>query len=427
MRLCFLFVSPCLAGSVLWSGIFNSTATVEDFDLWSWSNEIEPWQWYIHGTGNTSEYLGLSADYKNPAASDAQGLRITIDGTSFWEDQTMERSELIPQTAEDLGAGHLYYHFSLSTATTNAPNASFEHQIAFFESAFTELQYGLEDGASGTSDNTLRWLAGGETYWSVQLEAGNWYNFAYDINFDNQTVGLWASNNSDPLVLVVDAVAVTASSNSEDWHVGELRLPNGGVNSAAEDWFWSGIYIEEAPLNTEIGSASAAASTTAASASTASTSSATSVATSTSTTAPTTSTTSTTSVSSTTIPVSTEPASTSVPTSVSTSVPSAVSSSTTVAEISTTVVSTSESSAVATATPTEVSVSTSTEVSVATPTAVSISTATASSSTATSTASTSTVLPIPSGSASQILSELHAMLTSLLSRAGVHARDFNGH
>jgi hypothetical protein len=45
----------------------------------------------------------------------------------------MMRSELIPQTKEDLGSGHLFYHFSLSTNETNAPSPKFEHQIAFFE------------------------------------------------------------------------------------------------------------------------------------------------------------------------------------------------------------------------------------------------------------------------------------------------------
>jgi hypothetical protein len=50
----------------------------------SWSNQIQPWQWYIHGSGSTSEYLGLSASYKNPAdTSDALGLRTTIVGDSL--------------------------------------------------------------------------------------------------------------------------------------------------------------------------------------------------------------------------------------------------------------------------------------------------------------------------------------------------------
>lgn len=84
------------AGDVLWSGLFNESAAVADFDkcksklsLWkiypnfpgSWSNQIGDWQWYIHGTADTDTYLGLSADYKNPADSrDAQGIRITIVG-----------------------------------------------------------------------------------------------------------------------------------------------------------------------------------------------------------------------------------------------------------------------------------------------------------------------------------------------------------
>lgn len=46
--------------------------------LGSWSNQVGAWQWYIHGSGKTSEYLGISPEFKNPAAADAQGLRITI-------------------------------------------------------------------------------------------------------------------------------------------------------------------------------------------------------------------------------------------------------------------------------------------------------------------------------------------------------------
>ncbi|KAE8397592.1 hypothetical protein BDV37DRAFT_276811 [Aspergillus pseudonomiae] len=252
-----------LAGPVLWSGIPDSSLTVDDIDKWSWSNQVGAWQWYIHGSGKTSQYLGVSSEFKNPAAADAQGLRITIDGTSFWNGQTMERSELIPQTKADLGSGHLYYHFSLSTQETNPPNPSFEHQIAFFESHFTELKY----GASGSSDNTLSWNADGKSQWSVQLEAGKWYNFAYDIDFDSKKVGLWASNGSEPLTQVVTPVSASTSSNSADWHVGQLRLPGSESDDAAEDWFWSGVYVEEGPITTEIGSSSSSGSSSFASSS----------------------------------------------------------------------------------------------------------------------------------------------------------------
>lgn len=67
------------AGSMVWSGIFNSSVSSATFDKWSWSNQIQPWQWYIHGAGATSEYLSLSPNFKNPAdTSDAQGIKITI-------------------------------------------------------------------------------------------------------------------------------------------------------------------------------------------------------------------------------------------------------------------------------------------------------------------------------------------------------------
>lgn len=59
----------------------------------------------------------------------------------------MERSEIIPQTKADLGSGHLFYHFSLKTEEINAPNASFEHQIAFFE-VTTALRKYFEEHSS---------------------------------------------------------------------------------------------------------------------------------------------------------------------------------------------------------------------------------------------------------------------------------------
>lgn len=68
------------AGEVLWSGLFNASATVAE-SKGSWSNQVGAWQWYIHGTASTDQYLGLSPDHKNPAdTSDEQGIRITIVG-----------------------------------------------------------------------------------------------------------------------------------------------------------------------------------------------------------------------------------------------------------------------------------------------------------------------------------------------------------
>lgn len=71
--------------------------------------------------------------------SELRGIKMTIDGTANWNGQTMERTELIPQTSSNLGAGNLFYHFSVKRSNTNAPDPTLEHQICFFESHFTEV------------------------------------------------------------------------------------------------------------------------------------------------------------------------------------------------------------------------------------------------------------------------------------------------
>lgn len=285
----------------------------------------------------------------------------------------MERTELIPQTSSDLGSGHLYYHFSLSTKTTNAPSPSYEHQIAFFESHFTELQY----GSSGGKDNTLRWNAGGETQWSVQLEAGNWYNFAYDIDFDTQKVGLWASNGSDALTQVVKPVSADASSNSADWHVGVLRLPGSASSDEQEDFFWSGVYVEEGPITTKIGSGSSSESNAHASSEASKTQK------------------------------SAAPATTQAVAAAVTS--SAGSSASTTSEATSTAESTSTSDA---ASATSAAVTTS-SVPAAVPTET----------TPASTTTSSASLPSPT-TASELLADIGSLLKVLISRSGVHARDF---
>ncbi|KAL4958344.1 hypothetical protein BDW69DRAFT_179748 [Aspergillus filifer] len=131
------------AGDIVWSGFFNESYTVEDLDKWSWSSQIPPYQWYIHGSGETSSYLALSDTFKNPKSTaheeDIQGLRTIIDNTSSWNGQTMMRTELIPQVdtssgeSVDLGAGKKFYHFSLSVKEDGFPGDGLEHQIAFFE------------------------------------------------------------------------------------------------------------------------------------------------------------------------------------------------------------------------------------------------------------------------------------------------------
>ncbi|ORY61703.1 uncharacterized protein BCR38DRAFT_459513 [Pseudomassariella vexata] len=255
------FAAGVSAGTVLWDGRFNSYASSADLTEWSWSNQVGEYQYYIHGSGEVTEYVNLSEDYKNPAdtASD-QGVKISLTDTAYWNGQTMRRTELIPQTTAAIGAGKVYYHFSMKRSDVNPPAETREHQIAFFESHFTEMKAGWMSGASGTSDASLRWFANSQSQWNVTWEADVWHNVAYEIDFDAGTVGFWHSTGADALTQVVAPVTASTSSNGADWHLGVLELPRDGYTDAVEDIYFSGVYVESGDLTTEIGSGSGSSS-----------------------------------------------------------------------------------------------------------------------------------------------------------------------
>ena len=228
-----------------------------DLEKWSFSNPVGAYQYYIHGSGAVSDYVNLDSTYKNPADTGSkQGVKITIDETAKWNGQTMLRTELIPQTTAAINKGKVYYHFSVKTTGTNKPTATNEHQIAFFESHFTELKY----GASGSSNTNLQWHVGGVSKWDVELVADEWHNVAYEIDFDAGSVSFYHSTGSDALTKTAGPFDASTSSNGADWHLGVLRLPGSNDADGAEDWFFSGVYVESGDLTTSVNSAGGAAS-----------------------------------------------------------------------------------------------------------------------------------------------------------------------
>ena len=154
-----------------------------------------------------------------------------------------------------------------------------EHQVVFFESHFTELKYGVN------GDDDLHWFVGGTSQWSTAFDPDTWYNFAYDIDvspilsplrshlptflprahncllpltslthhcspqFGSSTVTLWASTDGDELAKVAGPVSASTSTNSADWHLGVLRIV---TQNDVEDWYFSNVYVESAPITTSI-------------------------------------------------------------------------------------------------------------------------------------------------------------------------------
>ncbi|KAL1618307.1 hypothetical protein SLS54_007284 [Diplodia seriata] len=264
-----LFFAAVAAGEVLWDGRFTAD-TASELSSWSWSNQAGAYQYYIHGSGDLTDYVNTGADFKNPADSASkQGAKVSIDSTSQWNGGGMLRTELIPQTTAAINEGTVYYHFSMMRKEENAPNAAHEHQVNFFESHFTEMKYGLISGESGTQDTALQWFANSESQWNVTFDAGVWHNVAYEIDFDAGSVTFWHSTGADALTKTAGPVSVSASSNGADWHLGVLRL-DGNTDATAEDWYFSGVYIESGDLTKEIGSGSTSSSSSSASSSSAS-------------------------------------------------------------------------------------------------------------------------------------------------------------
>jgi hypothetical protein len=238
-------------GTIIWDGRFNDMTSSAALEQWSFSNPVGAYQYYIHGSGTVDKYVNLDSSYKNPADTGSkQGVKITIDETAKWNGQSMLRTELIPQTTAAINKGKVYYHFSIKTSTDNVPLATNEHQVAFFESHFTELKY----GGQGDNNTHLQWHVSGVSKWDVELVADEWHNVAYEIDFDASSVTFWHSTGSSPLTKTAGPFTATTSSNGADWHLGVLRLPGTNDGTGAEDWYFSGVYVESGELTTSVNS-----------------------------------------------------------------------------------------------------------------------------------------------------------------------------
>ncbi|PBL00739.1 hypothetical protein ARMGADRAFT_1006864 [Armillaria gallica] len=241
----------CCSSTILWDGRFNNYSTAADFNKWSWSNQVGQYQTYIYGNlkGETaSTWLELGSTYMNPAtAGEKQGVKVKLTASSLWNSGPMLRTELLPQTSNSL-TGNLYFHVSLQIPATNSPNPAYEHQIVFWEGHYADIKYGQLSGQNGVAD-TLQVITGGKSIWSVTPVKGTWYNFILGTGSPG---GLWVSTGSNTLQKVYSGSL--NGNGGTDWHIGALRLPLGGTTQviSEEDFYYSGIYVEDSGPTTHV-------------------------------------------------------------------------------------------------------------------------------------------------------------------------------
>lgn len=69
----------------------------------------------------------------------------------------------------------------------------------------------------------------------------------------------WHSTGGAALSKMAGPFDATTQSNGADWHLGVLRLPGASDAPGAEDWFFSGVYVESGELTTAVGAGGAEA------------------------------------------------------------------------------------------------------------------------------------------------------------------------
>lgn len=47
-------------------------------------------------------------------------------------------------------------------------------------------------------------------------------------------------------------MSASTSSNGADWHLGVLELPRDGYPDADEDFYFSGVYVEDGEITTSV-------------------------------------------------------------------------------------------------------------------------------------------------------------------------------
>ncbi|CAG8949253.1 hypothetical protein HYFRA_00004878 [Hymenoscyphus fraxineus] len=249
-----------VASKVLWDGRFNDVALVTDLEL-----PDAPYYYIDHGWRSIDSYVELASNFKNPAdQKSARGVKFTIDMFSFYANTSItsreeRRTDLVPQNHVPIAiggeVGKVFYHFSLAREIQWAPAIERTFQMAFFESHFTEMTYGYKEGADTSAVSLLRWDVEGTTLWNTTFQAREWHNIAYEVDYDEGTVGFWHSTGAEDLVLRVNPVLVNKGviPTRRNWHLGLRELTRNGFDEYnTTNLYYSGIYIENGTMTTTV-------------------------------------------------------------------------------------------------------------------------------------------------------------------------------
>jgi hypothetical protein len=208
------------------------------------------------------------------AQVDAKAIEVTINDNSIFvpgdaasAQTAVRRTELNPR--DDLVADNVTttgvqaLHFSIMPSATNPLNTSHEYSLVFLERAdfaanIFMLRTGTLLGSNGSTANDLvlqgNTADGTQTLFSTPFSPGEFTNFALLMDFDANTIQVFASTGSDALKQQTQALPNDMSGNGQ-FHFGVNKNPvNPGQDvlrtgtqetDILEGVIYGGIFVED--------------------------------------------------------------------------------------------------------------------------------------------------------------------------------------
>lgn len=133
----------------------------------------------------------------------------------------------------------------MQPATATQLDASYEHQLVFFENHACEIKYGI-------GSSTLKFVANGQTQWSVAFGINSWHKFAIGVDYSAKTCELYyaGAGATSSLTRVSGPISAPGVSIS-DFHLGHLRLPLNNVQATAKETiYYSSVFISKDSVTT---------------------------------------------------------------------------------------------------------------------------------------------------------------------------------
>ncbi|ORY60001.1 uncharacterized protein BCR38DRAFT_398030 [Pseudomassariella vexata] len=254
-------VANATADLVLPDGRIAADAVAEDFNVLAsvFKSAV------VKGDGLVFSDLIVFPEVASPSifdvATNTKAFEITLSDASIFipeggeAQENIRRADLLPSirsTLDDVATtGVRTMHFSVQSDADRPLNLTHDYQIMNLESAdFTfhqiDVRTGGDAGENIVVNGNSQTAGGAPTLFTTPFTAGEFQNFALQMDFDANTVQVFHSTGDAPLESVTEAVANDLAGNGE-YHFSLQKNPVGTAAQPTgidEGIIFGGIFME---------------------------------------------------------------------------------------------------------------------------------------------------------------------------------------